>query len=408
MNRHLLRLIWNRKRHNLLLSVEIFLSFIVILGVTATALNVGINWFRPLGYRIDNLWQVEVVNLTNDATTAPAIVKEIYRVLRALPGVEAAAGVALPPYESGDWGRTHKLNDGRQISMGANAADDQFAELVGLQVVDGRWFNREDGAFDDRMRSVVINRELAAQLFGDESAVGKILPIPRRTDVTGFTPPAERVVGVIADYRKGGELATPEPYIFGRIDLERLDRERAYFPSAIVIRVAPETTADFEETILNALQPRARGWAFTVRPLDHERRDSIRSYSLIFAIFATIALFLLIMVALGQIGVEWQMVTERTREFGLRRAKGAAAVNIQHQVLKELVLIASLAVVPGVLLAVQIPALPMPRDWVFPDGVFLAAVAISAAVIYLVVLACGWYPSRMATRVHPAEALHYE
>jgi putative ABC transport system permease protein len=102
------------------------------------------------------------------------------------------------------------------------------------------------------------------------------------------------------------------------------------------------------------------------------------------------------------------MVTERTREFGLRRAKGAAAVNVQRQVLIELTLIASLAVVPGVLLTAQIPALPTPRDWVIPDHIFLLSVAISAAVIYLVVLVCGWYPSRMATRIQPAEALHYE
>jgi ABC-type antimicrobial peptide transport system permease subunit len=28
--------------------------------------------------------------------------------------------------------------------------------------------------------------------------------------------------------------------------------------------------------------------------------------------------------------------------------------------------------------------------------------------VYLLTLLCGWYPSRLATRVQPAEALHYE
>ena len=37
-----------------------------------------------------------------------------------------------------------------------------------------------------------------------------------------------------------------------------------------------------------------------------------------------------------------------------------------------------------------------------------ASIAISMAAIYLLTLLCGWYPSRLATKVQPAEALHYE
>ena len=61
-----------------------------------------------------------------------------------------------------------------------------------------------------------------------------------------------------------------------------------------------------------------------------------------------------------------------------------------------------------VLLA-QAPLLPLPRDLsVVPAGVFVTSIAVSAAAIYLLTLACGWYPSRLATKVQPAEALHYE
>jgi putative ABC transport system permease protein len=40
--------------------------------------------------------------------------------------------------------------------------------------------------------------------------------------------------------------------------------------------------------------------------------------------------------------------------------------------------------------------------------VFLASIGLSVGVIYVLTLLCGWYPSRLATRVQPAEALHYE
>jgi putative ABC transport system permease protein len=62
-----------------------------------------------------------------------------------------------------------------------------------------------------------------------------------------------------------------------------------------------------------------------------------------------------------------------------------------------------------VLLLAQLPLLPLPSELHFvTTTVFVGSIAISVAAIYLVTLACGWYPSRLATRIQPAEALHYE
>ena len=71
--------------------------------------------------------------------------------------------------------------------------------------------------------------------------------------------------------------------------------------------------------------------------------------------------------------------------------------------------IASLALLVGVILLAQLPLLPLPSELnVIPAGVFAASLAISVAAIYALTLLCGWYPSRLATKVQPAEALHYE
>jgi putative ABC transport system permease protein len=40
--------------------------------------------------------------------------------------------------------------------------------------------------------------------------------------------------------------------------------------------------------------------------------------------------------------------------------------------------------------------------------VYAIGLVLSVSAIYLLTLACAWYPSRMATRVEPAEALRYE
>jgi ABC-type antimicrobial peptide transport system permease subunit len=62
-----------------------------------------------------------------------------------------------------------------------------------------------------------------------------------------------------------------------------------------------------------------------------------------------------------------------------------------------------------VLLVAQLPLMPLPSDLaIVPAPVFLGSIAISVAAIYLLTLACGWYPSRLATKIQPADALHYE
>ena len=53
MTRHLLRLIWNRKRQNFLLTVEIFFSFLTLFGVVLFAMHYANNARQPLGFDID-------------------------------------------------------------------------------------------------------------------------------------------------------------------------------------------------------------------------------------------------------------------------------------------------------------------------------------------------------------------
>ena len=56
----------------------------------------------------------------------------------------------------------------------------------------------------------------------------------------------------------------------------------------------------------------------------------------------------------------------------------------------------------------QLPFLPLPQGVEIVPGEFVGAVALSAAAIYCLTLACGWYPSRLAARMPPADALRYE
>jgi putative ABC transport system permease protein len=270
-------------------------------------------------------------------------------------------------------------------------ATDGLAEVLGFELVRGRWFEDNDSALG--WTPVVINLALARETFGEEDPIGK----------TFLSGDERRVVGVITEFRKGGEFWTPANFLWERQSLE--DPESTPYQN-LLIKVRPETTAAFEEEILARLQPIAPGWSIKVQPLAHMREAAMKDHLLPLLGGGILAGFLLLMVALGLIGVLWQNVTQRTRELGLRRAAGANAKQIHRQILTEMSLITTLGVVLGSITVIQLPLL----DMMASSGaqVYAACLVGCAAIIYVLALLCGLYPSWLATRVQPAEALHYE
>ena len=57
------------------------------------------------------------------------------------------------------------------------------------------------------------------------------------------------------------------------------------------------------------------------------------------------------------LGVLWQTVSQRTLEFGIRRAIGASAARVRQQIRGELVLLIAIGSVLGALFAIQAPLL---------------------------------------------------
>lgn len=197
MTRHLIRLIWNRKRYNFLLVVEIFFSFLVLFAVVLVAANYVNNWRQPLGYQIDRVWSIEIGRPGRSDPDARAshgeTFRQLFRALRDMANVEMTAGANMSPYSSSGWGASDTLEDGRRVSYRANNATDGFGDILGLRVVKGRWFSREDDAATDR--PIIINTRLAEELFGDVDPIGRVIPVSQRR--------------VLEELARGGEIRRP-------------------------------------------------------------------------------------------------------------------------------------------------------------------------------------------------------
>ena len=401
MIRHLLKLAWHRKRANVLLLIEIAASFLVVFAVGAFVTYFGGNWRRPLGYDWRDVWAITITDERSgsgpeegEAALAARLVDE----LRQVPGVLAAAGVDSPPYVGWTNISNYDVKD-RTITFMSSGATVGADRVLGLKVLAGRWFSREDDATP--WQAVVIDRELANDMFGTVQCVGK--SIPRDKGGEGGTL-EQRVVGVIEDYRKDGELAPPDNFVFQYVSPEaRSGPSRTY---CLAVRVPPGAPVALEETVVGRLRALAPQWSFDVNTLDQLRTQRFWSICTPILILGIVAGFLLLMVTLGLIGVLWQNVARRTRELGLRRAMGATRLGICRQILGELVLVTAMALLVGTVLVVQLPFFDA-FDGV-PRPIIVSGILLSIVTILAIAVAAGLYPSWLTTRIHPAEALHHD
>ncbi len=398
MIKHLLKLLWNRKRASALIVVEIVMAFLVLTAVIGAFAHFAINWQRPLGFNATGVWTLNVTFAPGerDNATAATTAKfaSLLREMKATRGVQSAAGVLLPPYVAGSWTSEFGAPGSRYYNI--NGVTDEFAETMGLEIVEGRWFGPEDDGVE--WKPVVLNQEAVRKYFVGQSPVGQILnPTPEHDE------PLRRVVGVVKEYRKAGELQAPEAYAFVRTDFSD---PTTILPENIVVRVAPGSGTELEVELLNRARSVAPDWSFEVRPISVTRRGALRLQFAPIIAAGVVAGSLILLVALGLTGVIWQNVTRRTREIGLRRALGASASSVQSQILAESLIVASFGLVGGLLIAIQAPLAGMLPD--IRNSVVAAGLGGATATILLIVTLCAWYPSRLASSVEPSEALHYE
>jgi putative ABC transport system permease protein len=394
--KHLLKLVWNRKRANALIVTEIFISFLVLFAVLAAAITLGTRWSKPLGFQWRNVWDVSMdfdVDAGEKAT--PELHAAMFRMIdeaRSFPEVDAVAISNTPAYSFSTSEGTRRIND-RDVTMKLDDVTDGFADVMQMKVIRGRWFNAEDDA--SPYWPVVLGADAAAAIYGDADPIGQKFEEDEKT--------MHQVVGVVETYRKDGEAAGADQLMFRRISP---NARYGRLGSNLMVRVKPGTPPDFEQKLATRLQQVLPNVALNVRHMERMRLNMLRTRLSPIVVGAVIGIFLIVMVALGLTGVLWQSVTRRTREIGLRRAMGASGPNVHRQILAEVALLSTIAVIAGSIVILQLPILGAFK--IVTPAAFTLGFITSLATIYALTILCGLYPSWLASRLQPADALRYE
>jgi len=270
--------------------------------------------------------------------------------------------------------------------------DDNYKNAFDLQLLAGRWFNKQDDAV--AYQPVVINQSLKEQMFGNSEAIGKTL-----SDWEGKQTKI-RVIGVIADMKDRSDFSPTGTGLYNRADTGFYKRV-----GRIVVKVAPTADANFESHMYKTVAGMMKQSSIEIQHFTQMRDNKNKEALTPIIIMIVLAAFLIINVALGLFGVLWYNINKRRGEIGLRRAIGATGNAVSGQIVVESMFLATLSLIVGSFFAVQFPIMNM---FDMPAGVYITAIFLSILFIYVLVLVCSLYPGRQAAAVYPAVALHEE
>ena len=127
----------------------------------------------------------------------------------------------------------------------------------------------------------------------------------------------------------------------------------------------------------------------------------------IFAVLVGVVALSLVVGGIVIMNIMLMVVTERTREIGLRKALGARRSDITTQILTESVVLSVFGGIVGTILGALI-AIGISRLTPVPAAVQLWSVALGIGITALVGLFFGLYPAIRAARLDPIEALRRE
>ena len=395
---HVFKMVWNRKGQNALILLEIFAALLVLFAVGTVGLSTWQRFQEPVGFDSDDVWVLRASAQSGreqDPEVQP-IMQRLAAELRAHDAVQAVGSSTFGIYTSAGFRTVFDDTEGRNISMEKIPADIELLEALDIQVASGRWFRPEDQ--QSQHRPIVINGRLADDVFGDDvDPVGQVI-IQDGENASSYV-----VIGVVEHFRKGGEFSRLETAAFFPTwpDLPSRHSFNTFF-----LEIKPGTDAGTEEELVRRMQAVAPDWSFDMDRLADMRQTHLRQGLAPLVAGGVVAAFLMIMVGLGLTGVLWQNITRRTREIGLRRAQGATSSDVHRQIVLEMLILATLGIALGLIVVVQLPIFGLLTS--VSTGTLLSAFALAGLLLYILTGACAFYPSRLATGVHPAEALRHE
>jgi predicted permease len=362
----------------------------------------------PLGYRTDHI-VVANLSIPSYRFHGQNIVVNLYEPLlqrvKHVNGIQGAGLMSQVPL-----GQSFNITlalymNGNNITTALKPVTPDIQRIFGFPMVAGRFFN--DGDTVTSQPVVVVNRAFASIYSPDKNdptaLIGKELVNLRKQSKAV-------VIGILNDQHQGAIAKPSEPEV--EFSVAQLTPDSGFYqPSTVgmdlvvrtdrpVASIVPDLRA-----ILRQATPELANAKFST--MDQIVEDSFGNQRLAAHLLEFFAASALLLSVAGLYGLLAWIVTQRTREMGVRIALGARRGNMLWLVLRH----ASLMLLVGIAVggAMAFSTARLLGVYLFGvsahDGWTLAAAAL---LLFLSGILAAWVPAHRASRVDPMQALRAE
>lgn len=411
MIKHILKIIWTQRYANLLIWTELVVVLILFWMVTNQLLSLYNLYRMPKGFDIENTYFIDVQMVAgreqhgssnNQDSLEAAYETPFYTLLEQVkrnPNIlYASASLNSRPYNGSNmW--APMVSGKKSIDTYLRMVDNNFFKVFSIPIKYGKDLDENNGS------KIVISTDVAQTVFDNiANASGKT-----------FESNGERfTVAGITEYYKYYEydFVTPTAYYPFKASFKNF--RGSFRTPEICIKMKPNASKDAIPQLGKDLAKLSDSpyYIRDIVPFEKIRKDYFLLTGEVKTIRINLAiiLFFLVNVLLGIIGSFWFRTEQRRNEIGLRMALGSSTAAVKRFYLTESMLLLLFATIPSTIVVLQLKIFDInlfgywDNSWI----VITLAGILSFAIMALMVLLGTWIPTRLASRVQPAEALHYE
>src|SRR5213592_554485 len=403
-----------RRAREIFVVMQMALAVVLLAGAGLTLKSFWRSQQVPLGFNPRGVLTMTIALPSSRYGSPEKIVRffdQFVEKVRQLPGVSAAAICNNEPFDHHEWDSSFHITGtppdppGQEpISEMAIVSPDYFRAL-GMPILRGRDFGPED--VRGRPGTVVIDELAAQKFFPGTNPIGKQVDDP----VTIGPPTANgiplTIIGIVPHTRNNapGEKEDarnlPMMYFsasqFARDEQNLIVSAKAGFnPHSLISPIRDEIAAlDRDQAVSD------------IATMEENVDDSLASQRLTMTLLGAFAGLALILASIGLYGVMALIVTQRTREMGIRFALGASRGDVLRLVLGQGAVLVGIGLAAGLFGALVVSGAL--RSVLYNVAPLDPAALISALLtLSLVALIACFVPARRASRVDPIEALRAE
>jgi predicted permease len=384
---------------DLLLGIQVALCTLLVTSSFVALRGMQRSLHAPLGFRPEGVVLAETdmhMGGHSDTRSLP-IQKRILQETDRIPGVTAVGIINEVPLGTGG-SSTEVYRDGTSDTRPSNSAlsakyfsiSPGYLEAAGTHLLSGRDFTWHDDAHAPLV--AIVNETFARRMFGTTSPLG--LRFTQADKV-----PYE-IVGVVEDGKYDSLTESPWAAMFFPVE------QNADSDTSLVVR-SRLSTAEIVPELRRRLTQVDPNLPFSFHSWPDALALVLFPSRVATASLGVMGLLAAMLAVTGVFGMAMYSVSKRIKEFGIRVAMGAQAIQVMRSALGRPLVVLLLGSASGLLLGViasqllaQIVYEATPRD-----PLVLAGVMITMALLGMV---ATWVPAQRALEIDPAELLREE